>query len=106
VNPFQFFGEGELVGAERGADEDVGVGEFLGEAVEVGEMNDAHVGPAFADGSGHHLVGAPLGERMPDADDELGVSGLRANDGQRGLPRAWAWPFCRAARGAVPKREE
>jgi hypothetical protein len=90
VNPLEFLGVGELIGAERCADENVGVGDFIVEAVVVGEMDDAHLGPAFADGGGHHLVGAPLWEGVPDADDELGVSGFGAGDGQRSLRSALA----------------
>ena len=84
---FSFFAKANWSG-RRDAPTKMSVsGSFTVEAVVVGEMDDAHLGPALADGGGHHLVGAPLWEGVPDADDKLGVSRLCADDGQLGLQR-------------------
>src|SRR6266481_51957 len=79
MNPFQFFGVGELLCAQRVANEDVRVEKFLRKAVVVRKMHDADGGPVLANCVGEGNGRTPFGEGVPDADGELGVfwSGAR-----------------------------
>src|SRR5258706_7666243 len=78
MQPLQFFRELELLGPKRIADENVGVGQFLRQTIVVREMDDAHFRTAAAERFRKHGLRAPVGERVPDADDELGGGGSRA----------------------------
>ncbi len=78
MQPLQFFRELELLGPKRIADENVGVGQFLRQTIVVRQMHDAHFRPAAAESFRKHGLRAPVGERVPDADDELGGGGSRA----------------------------
>src|SRR5258706_16083215 len=78
MQPLQFFRELELLGPKRIADENVGVGQFLRQTIVVRQMHDAHFRPAAAESFRKHGLWAPVGEWVPDADDELGGGGSRA----------------------------
>src|SRR6202022_4452982 len=47
-------------------------------------MQDAHFRPAAAKRFGKHGLWTPKGERVPDADDELGFGWSCAGDGHQG----------------------
>jgi len=69
MEPLQLFCEGELVGTEQVADEDVGVRQFGGQVMLIRDVHDLHLRPTIADGVEDSGFWTPLRKIAPDTDD-------------------------------------
>src|SRR6266852_5536052 len=98
MQPFQLAREPELFGTERETDEYVHVGEFGIKAIVIGQVLDAHFGPALADTRSHFRWRVPQREAVPDTNDQLRFYRLRAI--HREMTRK-SWPVISSGSGML-----